>query len=76
MRGLIYLIIDVFCFVLLLSAIVSWVAPQSRHPAILFLHRVTEPVLAPVRRVLPPLGGVDLSPLAVFLLLRILQRLL
>jgi YggT family protein len=68
--------IDLYSFVLLVAVVVSWVAPQSRHPAVLFIHRITEPVLAPIRKVLPDLGGLDLSPLALLVLLRLIQRFL
>jgi YggT family protein len=53
--------------------ILSWVAPGSRHPAILLVLQLTEPVMAPVRRLLPPMGGLDLSPIALFILINIVQ---
>jgi YggT family protein len=45
-------------------------------PVVAFLHRITEPVLAPVRRALPPMGGLDLSPLVVIIGLQILAGVL
>jgi YggT family protein len=45
-------------------------------PVVAFLHRITEPVLAPVRRALPPMGGLDLSPLVVIIGLQILASVL
>ncbi len=57
-------------FILVLGyAILSWVQPGS--PAYLLLGRLTEPLLAPLRRVIPPLGGVDLSALVVLVALQI-----
>jgi YggT family protein len=45
-------------------------------PVVAFLHRITEPVLAPIRRALPPMGGLDLSPLVVIIGLQILAGVL
>jgi len=49
------------------------VAPDLRNPAVQLLGRVCEPVLRPVRRLLPPLGGLDLSPLLVLIALQALR---
>lgn len=52
------------------AALVSWVSPDPRNPIVQFLYRMTEPLLRPFRRILPPsrTGGIDLSPLFVILL--------
>jgi len=71
--GVLGLLINIYFFALLAMIIVSWVAAGSRHPAILLLWQITEPVMAPFRRVLPPLGGLDLSPILVFILINVLQ---
>ena len=64
------------CYILLLlRVILSWVpGVDDRHPAVQFVQRVTAPVLAPIRRVLPPAGGLDLSPMVAILLLILTQR--
>jgi len=49
------------------------VAPGSRNPAIFLLYQLTEPVMAPFRRLLPAMGGLDLSPIFVFIAINILQ---
>jgi YggT family protein len=61
--------------VIIASALISWVSPDPRNPIVQFLHRVTEPVLAPVRRMLPPwkTGGLDLSPIIVLIAIQILE---
>jgi YggT family protein len=53
--------------------IASWIAPGNYHPALALLHQLCEPVLAPARKLIPPLGGLDLSPLAVILALLLLE---
>jgi YggT family protein len=68
------LAIDIYRWILIGSVLASWVAPGSNHPVVLFLERVTEPVLAPIRKVLPAVGGMDLSPLAALVALHLIQR--
>ncbi len=76
--GGVYRTLDLFLsfywIAIFLSIIVSFVAPATYNPVISLLNQVCEPVLAPARRVLPALGGLDLSPLIVFLVLALLQR--
>ena len=77
-------VIDLYIWVLIAAAILSWlvafnvVNTRNRFVYMLgdFLTRVTEPALRPLRRILPSLGGVDLSPLALILLLVFLQQIL
>jgi len=64
-------------FVLIIARVlVSWIATQSRHPLIPLLYQLTEPVLRPISRLLPPIGGIDLSPLIALIALRFLLLLL
>ena len=64
-------------FVLLIArVIVSWIANQSSHPLIPLIYQLTEPVLRPIGRLLPPMGGVDLSPLFALIAIRALLLLL
>jgi YggT family protein len=58
----------------LAAVVISWVAPESRHPLITLLRSVTEPVFVKVRSVVPPMGGFDLSPMLVLFGLQFLQR--
>ncbi|CAO3352358.1 YggT family protein [Azospirillum melinis] len=81
---LINTILDLFFWVLILSAILSWLVAfnivNTRNRAVYligdFLYRVTEPVLRPIRRVLPNLGGLDLSPIVVLLAISFIQNLM
>jgi len=64
-------------FVLIIArVIISWFANQSRHPLIPLIYQLTEPVLRPISRLLPTMGGVDLSPLIALIALRALLLLL
>ena len=81
---LIYVILDIFTWVIIGSAIMSWlvafgvvnVRNQVVRTLVDFLYRVTEPVLRPIRRVLPNLGGIDISPVVALLLVFFIQHLL
>jgi len=64
-------------FVLIIArVIVSWIANRSQHPLIPLIYQLTEPVLRPISKVLPPMGGIDLSPLFALIALRALLLLL
>lgn len=62
LMALIVLSIRLFLFAILISVILSWVAPGGYNPAIEFVRTIAEPVLRPFRRFLPPMGGFDISP--------------
>ena len=70
------LLINLFYLLLWARIIVSWVAPRSDNPLVNFVYAATEPVLAPIRSVLPPFGGLDLSPLVLFFVLAAIERIL
>ncbi|OOE47086.1 YggT family protein [Salinivibrio kushneri] len=62
-------------WVLILRAILSWVS-QGNNPVEYVFHQLTEPVCAPVRRIIPPLGGLDLSILVIFIALQFINMLI
>jgi YggT family protein len=70
------LLVKMYFFAILALIIFSWVAPQANHPALALLYQLTEPVMAPFRRLLPPVGGLDLSPILVFVVINVLEILL
>jgi YggT family protein len=59
---------------LILLVVISWVSPGSYNPMAELVAQVTEPLLAPVRRLMPPVGGIDFSVMVVILLLTLVQR--
>ncbi len=63
-------------FLIIAMVILSWVGRGARHPVIPLVYQLTEPLLRPVRRVIPPIAGIDLSPLFVLIALRFLLVLL
>ena len=71
--GVVGLLVNIYFFALLAMIILSWVAPGSNHPAIYLIHQITEPVMAPFRKALPPMGGMDFSPILLFILINVVQ---
>jgi len=83
---LIFVVIDLYIWVLIISAVLSWLNAfgviNSRNRFVYtvmdVLHRITEPALRPIRRVIPDLGGIDLSPMilifGLYFLTELLQR--
>jgi YggT family protein len=73
--GVTALFIKVFFFALIISVILSWVAQGSHNPAAELINQICDPLLAPIRRILPSLGGLDLSPIVAFLVLNLINML-
>src|SRR5690606_29969707 len=73
--GVTSLFLKVFFFALIVSVILSWVAPGSYNPAAQLVNQLCEPLLAPIRRLLPNLGGLDISPIFAFIALNLLDML-
>ena len=71
--GILSMTINFYIYGLLAAIILSWVAPHNPHPAISLLWQLMEPVMAPFRKIIPPLGGIDLSPIFIFLVLNMFK---
>lgn len=69
--GVLTQLLNIFFFALIIVIIVSWIAPGNYNPVLLLLRQITEPVLAPFRALIPPIGGLDLSPILVFFAINI-----
>ncbi|MEC8267021.1 MAG: YggT family protein [Pseudomonadota bacterium] len=67
------LLISVIFYSVIAMIVVSFLAPQSSHPAVEFIWELTEPVMAPLRQVLPPIGGLDFSPIILFIALNVIR---
>ncbi|WP_367086077.1 YggT family protein [Pseudomonas sp. HOU2] len=73
--GVTALFLKIFFFALIISVILSWIAPGSHNPGAELVNQICEPALAPFRRILPNLGGLDLSPIFAFLALKLIDML-
>ena len=67
--NLVLLTLRLFTFAIIVRVVLSWIAPAGYNPALAIITMLTEPILRPFRRVIPPLGGLDLSPLFVIIAL-------
>jgi len=69
-------IINIYIFIVVGRAVISWVNPDPYNPIVRFLYMATEPVLRYVRRILPIMGGIDFSPIIVMVALFFLDQVL
>lgn len=82
--NLVHTIITIYIWLLIIQAVLSWLVAfgiVNRHNRVVamigdFLWRITEPVLRPIRRIVPDLGGIDISPVIVILLLYFINNLI
>ncbi len=72
--GVTSLFLKVFFFALIISVILSWVAPGSYNPGAQLVNQICEPLLAPCRKLLPNLGGLDISPIFAFITINLIDR--
>lgn len=73
---LLSLLLNVFLVSILIQVVMSWVSPGGYNPVVGLLYSLNEPVLGPARRMLPPISGLDLSPIAVLIGIQLLSYLL
>ena len=69
-------LLTIYMWIIIIRALISWVNPDPYNPVVRFLYQITEPVLYPIRRRLPFMGGIDLSPIVVLLIIVFLQAFL
>ncbi len=68
------MLVTLFLLLLLARVVLSWTNPMGGGALTAFIYQATEPILAPIRRVLPPTGGIDWAPMIVMLLLGVILR--
>lgn len=73
---LIVMVCNLYTFTIIIQAVMSWFSPNHHSPATAILHSINEPLLRPVRGILPALGGIDISPVLVIIALQVVSRLL
>ena len=71
--GVAGLLINIVFYSVLAIIVVSFLAPQSNHPAVEFVWQLTEPVMAPLRNLIPPIGGLDFSPILLFIGINVMR---
>lgn len=66
-------LIDLYSLIVLAAVIVSWIRLPPYHPAVKLLNNLTEPALAPIRKIIPPMGGLDITPMLLLVLLQLVK---
>lgn len=74
--GIASMVTYIYFVCLIAMAILSWVAPYTRHPAAVLAVQLVRPICAPVQRLIPVIGGIDISPMFVFLFLQVVRMLI
>ena len=74
MIDIINILFEVLIWLLMIRIILTWLPHNHFHPIVDFIYKTTEPFLKPFRDMINPVGGIDLSPIIVFFLLRLIQR--
>ena len=69
-------ILEIYWWIIVVRVLMSWVSPDPFNPIVRFLITMTDPVLEPVRRIIPTIGPLDISPIVVLFILRALQHFL
>ncbi|MCB1713826.1 MAG: YggT family protein [Candidatus Competibacteraceae bacterium] len=76
LADLLNLLVNVWFWSILIRAVMSWFNPDYRQPVVTLIFQLTEPILRPAQRLIPPFSGLDLSPILVLLLLQLTKMLL
>ena len=71
--GVIAVFLEIIFFIILIMVVISWVSPNSYHPAASIIRQISEPILSPFRRLLPNIAGLDFSPMLALIIISIAQ---
>lgn len=67
--------LQIYLWIIIARAVLSWVSPDPYNPIVRFIYSITEPVMGKIRRYLPvSFGGIDLSPIIIFMIIMFLQE--
>ena len=70
----IILLLDIFLFSIFILAIMSWINPDPYHPAATLLRSLSRPVMKPLQKFIPPMGGIDISPMVAIILIMFIKQ--
>lgn len=69
------ILLEILSLAIIARVLVSWINLRPDHPVVVFLHSITEPVIGPLRNVIPPIGMIDITPLAALILIQLVRSL-
>lgn len=76
LRNALRIACDVLTFAIVIRSVLSWFGPRPDNPLVVVLDRITEPILNPIRRLLPRTGMIDITPLIAIILLQVIKTIL
>ena len=71
--GVINISLKIAFFAIIIVIVVSWIAPQSYNPAVSLLRQISDPLMAPFRKIIPPMGGLDFAPMLAMFVIHVLR---
>ncbi len=69
-------ILTLLTYAVIIRAVISWIRPNPHNPLVLLLKRITDPILGPLERLIPPIGGMDFTPVVAIILIQVAQGIL
>jgi YggT family protein len=73
---LLHTLLSLYGYVIIIRAILSWFNPNPHSPIVQIINKITDPVLVPLRQVLPDMGGIDLAPLVAMVIIWVIMSIL
>lgn len=73
---LLHTLLSIYGYIIIIRAILSWFNPNPYSPIVQLINKITDPVLVPLRQVLPDMGGIDLSPLVAMIIIWVLMSII
>lgn len=74
--GILKMLVQIYFVGMIIYIIASWIAPFSHNPALVLVRQLVEPAMAPLRKIIPPMGPIDISPIFFFLILNLFNQFL
>ncbi|MEZ7984536.1 MAG: YggT family protein [Pseudomonadales bacterium] len=74
--GVINIGLKIAFFAIIIVIVVSWIAPQSYNPAVSLLRQISDPLMAPFRKIIPPMGGLDFAPMLAMFVIHVLRSII
>jgi len=74
--NIVSLVLTILTYAIIVRALLSWFRPDPRNVVVQLINKVTDPILRPLGRLIPPLGGLDITPVIAIILLQVVQRFL
>jgi len=71
--GLFSMVLNIYFFAMIIVIVLSWIAPYSNNPGAVLVFQLTEPVMRPARNLIPAIGGLDLSPIFIFIAINLIE---